>query len=31
LHEHAPAAFAGYGLMRAALMQDRPAAAEKGQ
>jgi alkylhydroperoxidase/carboxymuconolactone decarboxylase family protein YurZ len=27
LHEHAPAAFAGYGLMRSALMQDRPAAA----
>ncbi|HYF07261.1 MAG TPA: hypothetical protein VD970_06540 [Acetobacteraceae bacterium] len=27
LQRHAPAAFAGYGLMRAALMQDRPAAA----
>ena len=27
LHEHAPAAFAGYGLMRSALMQDRPQAA----
>ena len=24
LQKHAPAAFAGYGLMRAALMQDRP-------
>ncbi|MBU6499253.1 MAG: carboxymuconolactone decarboxylase family protein [Rhodospirillales bacterium] len=27
LHRHAPGAFAGYGLMRHALMQDRPAAA----
>ncbi|MCW3475157.1 carboxymuconolactone decarboxylase family protein [Limobrevibacterium gyesilva] len=27
LHAHAPAAFAGYGLIRSALMQDRPAAA----
>lgn len=27
LMRHAPAAFAGYGLMRSALMQDRPAAA----
>ncbi len=27
LLQHAPAAFAGYGLMRAALMQDRPQAA----
>lgn len=24
LHQHAPAAFAGYGLMRNAVMQDRP-------
>jgi alkylhydroperoxidase/carboxymuconolactone decarboxylase family protein YurZ len=24
LHEHAPGAFAGYGLMRAAVMQDKP-------
>ena len=24
LQKHAPAAFAGYGLMRSALMQDRP-------
>lgn len=24
LHQHAPGAFAGYGLMRAAVMQDRP-------
>ncbi len=27
LREHAPAAFAGYGLIRSALMQDRPQAA----
>ncbi len=27
LHDHAPAAFAGYGLMRNALMQDKPAGA----
>ncbi|HEY0419796.1 MAG TPA: carboxymuconolactone decarboxylase family protein [Acetobacteraceae bacterium] len=27
LHQHAPAAFAGYGLMRGALMRDRPEAA----
>ena len=27
LHQHAPGAFAGYGLMRHALMQDRPTAA----
>ncbi len=27
LHEHAPGAFAGYGLMRNAVMQDRPAGA----
>jgi alkylhydroperoxidase/carboxymuconolactone decarboxylase family protein YurZ len=27
LHEHAPGAFAGYGLMRNALMQEKPAGA----
>jgi alkylhydroperoxidase/carboxymuconolactone decarboxylase family protein YurZ len=27
LHEHAPSAFAGYGLMRSGVMQDRPVGA----